>query len=105
MDKHPFNYSYKNKKVLKIFSWYVIIAFFTPAVFLFVGVKQAYADTCTWTGAVNTTASNAGNWSGCSGTAPSSNDDAIINTGSAAITWDISNVGSLTLDIGYTGTT
>lgn len=61
-----------------------------------------HAATCTWTGAVDTDWSKAGNWSGCSGSTPGSTDTAIIS-------WAVSNdpvlstnatVGSLTVQSG-----
>ena len=66
----------------------------------FSDIPKAYADTCTWSS--GTTASTAV-WSNCSGGAPGADDAAIINTGSSSITWDITSVGSITLDTGFSG--
>src|SRR3990167_10081192 len=93
-------YMYLEKqKIFKIISWHVVMAVVVVGVF-FSDIPKAYADTCTWSS--GTTASTAV-WSNCSGGAPGADDAAIINTGSSSITWDITSVGSITLDTGFSG--
>ncbi len=85
----------------------VLLAFFCLSIFgsSFFDTKTAEAaNTCTWTGAVNSNWSNAGNWSGCSGVAPTSADTVSFTSGSAASTVDTTyTVAAVTVN-GYTGT-
>ena len=59
----------------------LVISFITLlGVFAVPTLTHAAADTCTWTGAVNSSWSNGGNWSGCdNGNVPQSGDALVFS--------------------------
>lgn len=60
---------------------------------------HAAADTCTWTGAVNNTWSNGGNWSGCdNGGVPESGDSLIFASGASNTNPNVNDIAGLNLD-------
>ncbi len=71
---------------------------------LFLSNKAQAANSCTWTGAADSNWSNAANWSGCGGVAPTAADTVSFTSGSNASTVDTTYTVAAMSVSGYTGT-
>ena len=72
------------------------------------GIAHAAVDTCTWTGAIDGTFSNGGNWTGCDNSAVPENGDSLVFDVSAsanAPTNDMSSMSFANITFSGTGTT